>query len=200
MESQKPLQFIVGHNNRTAGEGFHEHQHIYYPDPKHWLEWAPMEKQDQHAIENERFFKRRFDFAPPEEQRRHVIAIKKRFDFTDLEITNLKKSGLLTASKGKPTSLRADPWAYWLGVFQIVVFSGFMMLYALIFNFSNLPTWPKLAGVVLFTALALGVAALYHRTSIKPIRTLKQRGFKLGDRFVLQDAVESNSDEEQEKP
>jgi len=96
MKDEDLTQKIKGENHRIAGTIYNENNYIQYPDIEQWLLWASMDEQDKRCIDNEKLFKRRFGFDAPRQQRRHVIAIKNKFDLTDLEVSRLKLSRLLT--------------------------------------------------------------------------------------------------------
>lgn len=152
---------------------------------KELLAVAPVEHQNQVALDNERFFKRRFGFIKPREQRGHVIALKTQLDFTDEEIRDLEYGKVIVCEKGKNTIVKADRAPYYMGLALIALLSyQFIPIFAL-FLLGNLPVMKALLGIV-FCLVIWGTPAFFcHKLSIRPIRTLQQRGLKLGDALVF---------------
>lgn len=152
---------------------------------KELLAVTPVEHQNQVALDNERFFKRRFGFIRPREQREHVIALKDQLDFTDDEIRNLESSKVFKCEKGKNAVVKADRAPYYMGIAMIALLCyQFLPVFALFF-FAKLPVTKLLLGAVCCLAF-WGIPAYFcHKLSIRPIRTLQQRGLKLGDTLIF---------------
>lgn len=193
MKDEDLPQKIKGNNHRIAGNDYTENNYIQYPNIDQWLLWASMDEQDRRCIDNEKLFKRRFGFDAPRQQRRHVIAIKNNFDLTDLEVSCLKRSRLLTLTKGKPTSLCADKYVFWSSVAEIFMYTFVFGGLALLMNFKVHEPLPRFAGVFLFLGIYFLLLFMQHKTAIQPLRILRARGFKLGDTYILINPDEDNT-------
>lgn len=191
MQDDPLAQAIQGRHHRIAGNDYIESNVVMLPSIDQWLAWAPMAEQDKRCTNNETLFKRRFGFSVPKQQRRHAVAVKNWFDFTDLEIRELKRSRLFTLIKGKPTSLCADARLFWLTtievIFHTLVFGGF----ALLINFQVSEPFPRFVGVMFFLSIYFLLLAMHQRLSIKPLMILRQRGIKLGETYIF---VDDNGD------
>lgn len=97
-------QILFGDKNRCAGNDYFE----VNLKINNWDELLSNDESNKLAIDNEKYFQRRFKFDAPKEQRAIVINVKQLLDLTDKEIVNLKKSGFLTVSKGKKASIYTD--------------------------------------------------------------------------------------------
>lgn len=193
MKDEDLTQKIKGENHRIAGNDYTENNYIQYPDIEQWLLWASMDEQDKCCLNNENLFKRRFGFGAPKQQRRHAIAIKNKFDLTDLEVSQLKQSRLLTLAKGKPTSLCADKYVFWSSVAEIFMYTLVFGGLALLMNFKVHEPLPRFAGVFLFLGIYFLLLFMQHKTAIQPLRILRARGFKLGDTYILINPDEDNT-------
>lgn len=183
MQNQPPNQYLLGWNQRNASRDYKE-THNYQHDIKHWELTASMQELDEHAIQSEKFFRRRFGFDAPLEQRRDVIDLKNHLDLTDLEISVLKKAGLLTVCKGKRTSLCADRVVFAMGVYflaTIIVVFGACVLGLLT---SGQWGWKQVVGLAFAVMLWFSSSISFH-----PLRIMKQRGIRLGQKWVLREHV-----------
>ncbi|XZG69051.1 hypothetical protein ACTSKR_10340 [Chitinibacteraceae bacterium HSL-7] len=186
MQNQPPNQYLLGQNQRNASRDYKE-THNYQHDIKHWELTASMQELDERAIQSEKFFRRRFGFDAPLEQRRDVIDLKNHLDLTDLEISVLKKAGLLTICKGKRTSLCADRVVFAMGVYflatAIVVFGTCSLA---ILN-SGPWGWKQVIGLSV-VGLAFAVMLWFSSSiSFHPLRIMQQRGIRLGQKWVLRE-------------
>lgn len=174
------LQF--GRNNRYARRDFIEN---HWHDIGAWEATATAAQRDHRAIDDERYFKRRFGFDAPLEQRRDTVEVKKRLDLTDLEISKLKKSGLLTLRKGKPTSLCADRcvwlmgWVFLLGM--LATLGASMLSIAL----ANLPPLRQFAGMATGALMLFGALWGIASISFEPLQIIRARGIGLGQTWRL---------------
>lgn len=193
MKDEDMPQKIKGENHRIASNDYTENNYIQYPNIDQWLLWASMDEQDKRCIDNEKLFKRRFGFDTPRQQRRHVIAIKNKFDLTDLEVSCLKRSRLLTLTKGKPTSPCADKHVFWSSVAEIFMYTSVFGGLALLMNFKVHEPLSRFAGVFLFLGIYFLLLFMQHKTAIQPLRILLARGFKLGDTYILINPEEDNT-------
>jgi len=193
MEDNRLNQTINGQYHRIAGNDYTENNVVHIPTIEQWLSWAPMAEQDQRCVNNENLFKRRFGFSAPKQQRRHAIAVKNLFDFTDLEMRELKRSRLFTLVKGKPTSICSDARLFWLTavevIFHTLVFGGL----ALLINFQVSEPFPRFVGVMFFLSIYFLLLAMHQKLSIKPLMILRQRGIKLGQAYIFVDDHGDNS-------
>lgn len=152
---------------------------------KELLAVGSTERQNKAAMENERFFKRRFGFIRPTEQREHVITLKTQLDLTDGEIRNLESSKVFKCEKGKNTVVKADRAPYYVGIAMIALLCYQFILVFSLFLFGSLPVIKTLLGIVCCLAIWGTPAFFCHRLSIRPIRILQQRGLKLGDALIF---------------
>lgn len=143
-----------------------------------------MSVLNQRAIENEFYFIERFGFDVSEEQRRQVIEIKERFDFTDLNIKILKRSGALTVSKGKPVSLHSD----WIGVIASLLLMVLCSLVVFTYSVIAFTRGENLIAQLIFVAVLVSIYVFFcfdlHRLSIKPAKILRDNGIRFGDKYI----------------
>lgn len=151
---------------------------------KELLSVGSTERQNKTAKENENFFKRRFGFIRPTEQRGHAITLKTQLDLTDDELRNLESSKVFVCEKGKNSVVKVDRAPYYMGIAMIALLCyQFLPVFAL-FLFGNLPIIKTLLGIVCCLAIWGTPAFFCHKLSVRPIRILQQRGLKLGDALV----------------
>lgn len=177
------VQIQTGNHSKSAARDYVEiHQYL---NEKCWLLQASLEEKDRLALNDEAYFKRRFGFNAPLEQRRDVIEIKNKFDFTDKEIRLLKFSGLLTARKGKNTSIRACRGVYIFGIIYLILTFILILTPAIISIYYSPEIYSihiRLAGLVMVFFLILFFT---NAVSLEPINILKRRKFNIGDAFVI---------------
>lgn len=178
------VQIQTGDHNRSAARDYFEnHQHI---DRKCWLLLASSEEKDRLAIDNEDYFKKRFGFDAPLEQRNAVIKIKNIFDFTDREIRRLKSTGLLTARKGLPTSICACRCVYFFGIGYLFLTFILIVMPAVILVIQAPSQSAFLARFIVFIIVFSVLLSFSMFSSIESINMLKNRKFKIGDKFIIQ--------------
>lgn len=175
-----------GNNIRNAGKNYTENTVNNYFDHHTWKQQTSMAVLNQLAIDNEFYFIERFGFDASQEQRRQIIAIKEKFDFTDMNIKVLKRSGALSVKKGQPVTLYSDCIGLWASVILMVLCSLEVLLFSsLLFVRGN-----NLAIEILLTVGMSAICFFFvldlHRLSIKPARILRENGIKLGKKFTLQ--------------
>lgn len=177
-------QEISGNNIRNAGNNYTENTVNNYFDHHTWKQQTSMAVLNQLAIDNEFYFIERFGFDAAEELRRQVIAIKERFDLTDLNIKVLKRSGALTVTKGKPVTLYSD----WIGFAASVILIGLSTLVVFLFSSIVFIRGNNLVFNVLLVATLSAIYAFFcmdlHRLAIKPAKILKQNGLRFGDKYI----------------
>lgn len=181
---QVPDQLQVGIKNRNAGRDYNDHS-IYVPNFKYWQLTASRRERDKLAIENETYFKFRFKYDAPFQQRKHTISLKRKLDLTDLEIINLKKSGLLTLCKGQPTALSAERSAFGIGIFYLLIAAFLFGL--LTTSAGRVSTTAQLLGFSGVTVMFFTLLWLSFRISFHPLHILKKRGISLGQKWFLND-------------
>lgn len=178
------VQIQTGNHNRSAARDYLEtHQHF---DEKCCLLHASSEEKDRLAINDEGYFKKRFGFDAPLEQRNAVVKIKSKFDFTDKEIKHLKYSGLLIARKGLPTSICACRCVYFFGVGYLFLTLILIVIPAAI---SVIQAPNQSAFIVRFLGFIFVFSVLLSfsmLSSIEPINILRNKKFKIGDKFIIQ--------------
>ena len=103
-------------------------------DPKSMLEIASTDELDRQALGSEQFFRRRFRFDAPREQRQQVIEIKQLIDFTDREIRALGNTGALQINKAKAATLKADRFLFCWGLFLLLPTLCYWGLFMLAFS------------------------------------------------------------------
>lgn len=183
MINPEQLQIQTGDHNRSAARDYLEiHQYL---NEKCWLLKASLEEKDRLALNDEGYFKRRFGFNAPLEQRRDVIDIKSKFDFTDKEIRLLKFSGLLTARKGKRTSICACRGVYIFGF--LYIFLAFVLIFipaiiSIIYSSEGHEIYFRMAALLVIFSLIFIFTMV---VSLEPINILKQRRFNIGDTVVI---------------
>lgn len=177
------VQIQTGNHSKSAARDYVEiHQYL---SEKCWLLQASLEEKDRFALNDEAYFKRRFGFNAPLEQRNDVIEIKNKFDFTDKEIRLLKFSGLLTAKKGLRTSICAYRSVYLFGITYIFLSLIFIIIPpAILLTLNNDAHWfyfksPALVAMFFIIIFYANIFSLW------PINLLKQRKFNIGDKFSI---------------
>lgn len=193
MTTAKIKQVISGDSVRNAGNDYIENTTNNVFNDGSWRCRTPMCELNRSAIENEFYFIERFGFDAPESVRRQIIALKELFDFTDLHIKILKRSGALTIKKGQPVSLHSD----WIGViasFLLVILSALV-----VFTYSIIAAvqGSNLIFQAVFIASLVSVYILFcrdlHRLTIKPAKILRENGIKFGDKFTLEEMTVGNA-------
>lgn len=137
------------------------------------------------AMESERFFKRRFGFTRPREQRVHVITLKNQLDFTDAEIRNLEYGKVIICEKGRSTIVKAEKAPYYMGLMMIALLCYQFLPVFTLFLVAKLPVTTTLFGLTCCLVIWGTPAYFCHQLAIRPIRVLQQRGMKLGDAMVF---------------
>ena len=182
-ENPEQIQIQVGNHNRSGARDYLEiHQ---YFGKERWLLQATLEEKNRFALNDEDYFKERFGFRAPLEQRRDVIELKNRFDFTDKEIWLLKFSGLLTVRKGMRTSICACRGVYYFGIAYLlltVVIIGFPAVILTIGAPSLLAFWSRLLG---FSVVFLFLYLFNNYCSLKPVTLILQRNMRIGEVVLM---------------
>jgi len=174
---------------RIAGNDYHE-THYHNTDIKKLLAVEPVAKLNKRALGSEKIFRRRFKFDAPLEQRADVIAIKTIYDFTDIELRILKWAGLLKANKGQPTSLTASHALVFFGLIEFLCAPlPFLILFLCTFLQPHSAGLQALFQSTVTGVIAFGLTASIYYAAFLPLRLLKQRGFKIGEKFVLPTAT-----------
>ena len=181
--STEQVQIQTGNHSKSAARDYVEiHQYL---NEKCWLLQASIEEKDRLALNDEAYFKKRFGFNAPLEQRRNVIEIKNKFDFTDKEIRLLKFTGLLTARKGKHTSICACRSVYIFGILYLFLIFISILTPAIISFFYSPGIYSihiKQAGLVM---VFFSLLYFTNTVSLEPINILKRRKFNIGDTFKI---------------
>lgn len=151
---------------------------------KKLLATGSEKQKDKTALENENFFKRRFGFIKPREQRNHILKLKEQLDLTDSEISNLESSKTMRCKKGKNTVIKADAAPYFMGFIMITLICIQSLPIAGLFLFSGLTLLPKLLGIACCLIIWGTPAYFSYQHTIRPIHLLQQRGLKLGEALV----------------
>lgn len=141
--------------------------------------------QNSVALDNERFFKLRFNFICPREQRAHIISLKEQFDLTDAEIRNMESSKVIVCKKGKSTTVKADKILFYMGRMMIALLClRFLPLLAL-FLFIEAPAIKATLGASCCLTIFGALTFICYNHSIRPIKSLQQRGIKLGETLIF---------------
>lgn len=188
MRPSTQTQLLLGEGHRNAGHDYHEHRYMTI-DPKSMLEIASTDELDRQALGSEQFFRRRFRFDAPREQRQQVIEIKQVFDFTDREIRALRSTGALQVGKGKAPILKADRFLFYWGLFLMFPALCYWGLFAFAF-YHPARGLPPFVAVAMTCAIACLLTGFTHYSTFRPINILRRRGFKLGDKFILHGTAE----------
>ena len=178
-----PNQSQFGNENRCAGNDYYEINIIN----SNWDERLSLEELDKHAINNEKYFYRRFKFDAPKEQRILIIDIKNLLDLTDKEIISLKKSGVLTICKGKQTSIYADGLIILLGVMGTI--SWLLISSQLIIGlyYASAPIFMQVIGICIMSLFLIVQFLLCNEYCFKPISILRKRGISLGKKLCMEE-------------
>ncbi len=182
-ENPEQIQIQVGNHNRSGARDYWEiHQHF---DKESWLLQATLEEKNRFSLNDEDYFKERFGFRAPLEQRRDVIELKNRFDFTDKEIWLLKFTGLLTVGKGMRTSICACRVVYYFGITYLFLTAIIIGLPAII-STADAPSmytfWLRLFS---FSGIFISLYLFVHYCSLRPIHLILQRNMKIGEVFLI---------------
>ncbi len=188
MQERPVNQVQVGDHLRCAGHDYHE-SHVHWRNISQWELTASKSQLDEVAIQNERFFKRRFGFSAPLEQRQDTIKLKNLLDLTDREVTALKKSGLLTLRKGMPTCLCADRFVFAIGYYFAGMATIIFLMAALAIHASDLVAMHKLMGVLLVGVIPAPLFWFSSMISFYPLRLMRQRGIPAGQKWILRNCL-----------
>lgn len=174
-------QTLFGNKNRCAGNDYFE----VNLKVNNWDELLTSDESNKLAIDNEKYFNRRFKFDAPREQRAAVINTKKILDLTDKEITNLKKSGLLTLTKSKYTFIYADVLILILGIMSIL--SCFIISILLFINFEYLSSvyFDWLIAIIFMLGYSSILIWLSNQYCFKPITIIRKCGIQLGNKLCI---------------
>lgn len=177
-------QHTTGDFNRVAGCDYYEENYSYHYDKDCRLSLT-MNEQDNLAENNELFFKKRFGFDAPLEQRKQLLSVKNVFDFTDEEIRLLKQSSFISLIKGKPLSLSPNISNLCVGFFFLLESVYVVCLALILFLSINQLTLDKL--LIMGCMMLLSITALYiaKRIALEPWEILRRRGIKLGQKWQL---------------
>ncbi len=188
VNSQRSHLTQLGNNSRGANRDYKEISN-HWTIHENWELTEAMKELDAKAIRNEKFFIRRFGFDAPLEQRTDVIDLKNYQDFTDLEISSLKKSGFLILQKGKPTCLHANIATFLMGFIFFVIAIFFISIFALGLTEAKHPTAIQLVEIFLMMAVCVMPLKVSIRNVFQPLNILHQRGIWLGKKWVLREHV-----------
>lgn len=186
--NNQPSSTQWGTENRHAARDYHE-------EVNHWAsisDWELLASQkvlDEHAVQNENQFLRRFGFSLPREQRQDVIDVKQFHDLTDIEIMRLKRSGMLSVCKGKPTCLYADRPSFVLGVVYVLMCAALLAFFTVGVVNGSIPVSQQLLVLAILVSMAMLVLYGGWQMSFRPLKILQQRGIKLGEKWILRDHV-----------
>lgn len=141
--------------------------------------------QNKVALENPRFLKKRFGVSRPKEQSWHLITLQNQLDLTDEEMRNMTSSKVITCEKGKNTVVEADRVLFYMGWVMLALL-GFRFIPILaLFFFIKVPVTKLFLGASSCIALWIIPSYFCYRHAIQPIRTLQQRGLKLGEALIF---------------
>lgn len=198
MKSSEPLppaivpptvcQVQVGASPRSAGRDYKETHH-HYSSITYWELTASAKDLNELAIQNEKNFRRRFGFDLPMEQRRDIIDLKIYWDLTDREVSRLKTGGVLRVAKGKDTCLCADQLLVAYGVFCLSLGLIWGTVYGSGFLMSDMLPLKQLLGLVVIGCFTIPMILASSAISIWPLRIIRQRGLRLGQKWVLREHV-----------
>jgi hypothetical protein len=179
-------QEVLGYNVKNSGRDYIDNSVNNYFDHHTWKQQTPMAVLNQLAIDNEFYFIERFGFDASYDQRRQVIEIKEQFDFTDMNIKVLKRSGALSVKKGQPVTLYSD----WIGLVASIILMVLCSLEVALFSTLLFVKGNNLAIEILITVVMSAICFFFvldlHRLSVKPAKILWENGIKLGNKFTLQ--------------
>jgi len=132
-----------------------------------------MVELDQHAIDSEHFFRRRYGFTARDGERAQIVELQRRHRLCDWEIRLLKFSRCLRRGDAGVWELRPDRATLCLGYVSIaLVFMTLFFQTALIVT-SGAPAHKQLAGMLVEIALTGGATWYYYRVAVLPWRVLK---------------------------
>lgn len=178
--NNQPSSTQWGMENRHAARDYHE-------EVNHWAsinDWELLASQkvlDEHAVQNENQFLRRFGFSLPREQRQDVIDVKQFYDLTDIEILRLKRSGMLSVCKGKPTCLYADRPSFVVGVVYVLMCAAVLVFFTVGVVNGSIPVFQQMLVLAILVSMATLVFYGGWQMSFQPLQILQQRGIKLGE-------------------
>ncbi len=182
MQPTGNVQVQNGEFPRCAGRDYLE-THYHWSTTNHWELTASAKELNDCALQNEKYFKRRFGFDAPREQRCDVLDLKAHLDLTDREVSRLKAAGALTARKGKTTCLCVDMTLFLFGAIclTIVLFWGSILGSALLL--SGLPPIKQLLGLTFVGGVSLPLIWAASSISILPLTIVRSRGLRIGEKW-----------------
>lgn len=162
-----------------------EDQNLDQKSAKEILLTSSAKTKDDLAIDNEHFFKLRFGFLKPKEQRKHFIYLKRQLDLTDREVTTLYSSKMVKFNSGSESIIESDAILFSLGVFaffsKILLFIVFTLL-----AITAMPDdfYDASYLLIIIIILFFGLFHIYKYT-FTPVDILMSRGISLGKKLVF---------------
>ncbi|MDN3922516.1 hypothetical protein [Roseateles violae] len=113
-------QFNLGQGQKVAMRDYVE---VAMPQPLDLLlATTPDSELDVWCTERGRLFRARFGFDAPQPARAEIVEIRKAYGFTDLQIKQLFKAGVLRV-RGLTATLKPSVSVLWIGYVQITCFA-----------------------------------------------------------------------------
>ncbi|MFC6377005.1 hypothetical protein [Tatumella terrea] len=165
-------QNVAGNSHRVAGRDYIEHQ---APANIHFiLMTESKEKLDIRAIENERFFCRRFRFSANSVARKKLIGFQDTYQFTDHQISWLSIAGLIHI-KEDDVYIKSSRPVRCAGYFMVSLLTLIFSICLWVFLFSPRLTTNAGAIILLLAVIYVAVMWLTDKACLQPSRWLRSR-------------------------
>jgi len=171
-EHSSSCQNIAGDGHRVAGRDYIEHQTL--ADIHFILMTESKEKLDIRAIENERFFCRRFRFSANSVARKKLIGFQDTYQFTDHQIFWLRIAGLIHIKEDNVHIKSPRPVCF-TGYFMVSLLTLIFFICLWAFLFSPRLTANAGAIVLLLAVIYTAVMWLTDKVCLQPSRWLRSR-------------------------
>ncbi len=149
------------------------------------LETESLETINKLSLSNEKFFKLRFGFIKPSEQRAHILYLKNQFDLTDDEVTNLEYSKSIKLDYKMPSLILTDKISYKFAIFAIPFFAFLSIICTAITMYSIIQS-KEFFFLAISSVLSAVTAWHFYKSAVKPVHILRKRAIKPGQEFILQ--------------
>ena len=167
------LQLNYGDHHRIAFKDYHEGS---TPDSiKMYLATTPAAQIDAESIDNEFLFRHRFGFDANPTGRAQTIALKTKFQMTDMEFISLRRAGLISIKRSE-VKLVPDRWVPMVGWLYLSIISVYLLPSLLILALGSAPLWKQYLGMFVLGAIWLASIWFVSKTHLHPWRLLKQVG------------------------
>tara|TARA_R110001592_G_scaffold91274_1_gene267349 strand:- start:2788 stop:3405 length:618 start_codon:yes stop_codon:yes gene_type:complete len=151
---------------------------------KELLSIGSTEHQNSVALDNERFFELRFKFSLPSKKRPHIINLQSQLDLTDSEISNMASSKVIKFINGRSTIVESERTLFYTGWIMIALLCIRFSTISALLLLSDISAMNAFFGLIISITLWGALTFVCYNYSIRPIKSLKRCGLKLGESLI----------------